>query len=145
MRGFRGRIKYKLRKMKHILLTIILLLLTISNAIAQQSFQPWYSEILIADQLHASNSHTHAPVKTRPVFSGIKGGMWLLIVFFQKIISPQDGPSCRHIPVCSAYGKHAVEKHGALIGSFLAGERLLRCTPFYPPSHDPVPKEIFDK
>jgi len=35
-----------------------------------------------------------------------------------------------------------VLKHGAFWGAILAGDRLLRCNPFYPPSKDPVPEKL---
>jgi hypothetical protein len=76
------------------------------------------------------------------VYNGPQGGAFFLIRFFQIVISPQDGPNCRHIPTCSAYGKDAVLKHGAFWGAILAGDRLLRCNPFYPPSKDPVPEKL---
>jgi hypothetical protein len=76
------------------------------------------------------------------VYNGPQGGAFFLIRFFQIVISPQDGPNCRHIPTCSAYGKTAVLKHGAFWGAILAGDRLLRCNPFYPPSKDPVPEKL---
>ena len=62
---------------------------------------------------------------------------------FQKFISPQDGPNCRFKPTCSEYGKIAVLKYGALVGAFLAGDRLLRCNPYNAPGDDPVPESLF--
>ena len=105
-------------------------------------FNPWNSDITTGDSLY----HKHeGETKNFPVFNGAQGGAFFLIRFFQIVISPQDGPNCRHIPTCSAYGKQAVVKHGAFIGSLMAGERLLRCNPFYPPERDPVPDRVFGK
>ena len=81
--------------------------------------------------------------KIRTVFNGVQGGAYFLIRFFQVVISPQDGPSCRYNPTCSTYGRHAVEKHGALFGAIMAGERLIRCNPYNPPGKDPVPENFF--
>lgn len=62
-----------------------------------------------------------------------------LIKFYQKQVSPLHGPSCRFIPTCSSYGLQAIEKYGALKGSYLAIKRILRCHPFYKgPIYDPV-------
>lgn len=83
--------------------------------------------------------------KERPVYNGVKGGAWILVRFYQKIISPQDGPKCRFHPVCSAYGREAVEKYGALLGAFLAGDRLLRCNYHNSPGKDPVPESLCDE
>ncbi|MCU0822845.1 MAG: membrane protein insertion efficiency factor YidD [Spirochaetes bacterium] len=78
------------------------------------------------------------------VYSAPQGGAFFLIRFFQIFISPQDGPGCRFKPTCSHYGKHAVLRYGSLLGSILAGERLLRCNPYSPPGPDPVPQRIFE-
>ncbi len=105
-------------------------------------FGPWKAGVMTGDDLL---QYRHRSVKNNvlPVYNGVQGGAFFLIRFFQKVISPQDGPNCRHEPVCSVYGVEAVIKHGALAGSFLAGDRLLRCNPFYAPSKDPVPEKIF--
>lgn len=50
----------------------------------------------------------------------------LLITFFQKVISPVDGATCDFYPTCSAYAKHALEKHGLVIGLAMANERTNR-------------------
>lgn len=65
--------------------------------------------------------------------------------FYQKFISPLTPPSCRFYPTCSHYGVEAVEKHGALKGSFLAVKRILRCHPFDEGGYDPVPEEWPEK
>ena len=49
---------------------------------------------------------------------------------------------CPYFPTCSEYGLEAVEKYGALKGSWLTLKRLLRCHPFHLGEHDffdPVP------
>ena len=48
---------------------------------------------------------------------------------------------CRFIPTCSNYAKEAIEKHGALKGSFLAIKRILRCNPIGTSGYDPVPQK----
>ena len=62
-----------------------------------------------------------------------------LIRFYQKAISPMRPPCCRFIPTCSQYALEAVEKYGAVKGSFLAAKRILRCNPFHKGGYDPVP------
>ncbi|MFC6039111.1 membrane protein insertion efficiency factor YidD [Paenisporosarcina macmurdoensis] len=64
-----------------------------------------------------------------------------IIKLYQKIISPLTPPSCRFYPTCSHYGVEAVEKHGALKGTYLAVKRILRCHPFNEGGYDPVPEE----
>jgi putative membrane protein insertion efficiency factor len=63
----------------------------------------------------------------------------LLIVGYQRLISPMLPPSCRFYPSCSAYALEAVQVHGALRGSWLAVRRLGRCHPFHSGGLDPVP------
>jgi uncharacterized protein len=48
-------------------------------------------------------------------------------------------PSCRYQPSCSAYAIAALQRYGALRGSWLAARRLLRCHPWGGSGFDPVP------
>lgn len=64
--------------------------------------------------------------------------IWLLRAY-RLVISPLYGNVCRYYPSCSAYALRAVEVHGAVKGSWLAGRRLLRCHPWTPGGYDPVP------
>ena len=61
------------------------------------------------------------------------------IRFYQREVSPLVPPRCRYIPTCSEYALEAVEKYGAVKGSFLAAKRILRCNPFHKGGYDPVP------
>ncbi|HEU5174065.1 MAG TPA: membrane protein insertion efficiency factor YidD [Gemmatimonadaceae bacterium] len=63
----------------------------------------------------------------------------LLVRGYQVGISPLLPSSCRYFPSCSAYAIQALERHGALKGSWLAARRILRCHPFTPGGYDPVP------
>lgn len=64
----------------------------------------------------------------------------LLVKFYQKNISGlKSAPSCRFIPTCSQYAVEAIEKYGAVKGSWLALRRILRCHPFCKGGYDPVP------
>lgn len=65
-----------------------------------------------------------------------------LVNFYRNFISPLTPPSCRFIPTCSQYALEALEKYGALKGTWLAIKRLSRCHPFHRGEHDfydPVP------
>lgn len=65
-----------------------------------------------------------------------------VVRFYQKRISPLTPPSCRYIPTCSQYAVEALEKYGALKGSWLALKRVAKCHPFHRGDHDyydPVP------
>ena len=63
-----------------------------------------------------------------------------LIRFYQSYISPMCPGKCRFLPTCSRYAYEAINKYGALKGSWLALKRLLRCHPFnHDDWYDPVP------
>ena len=62
------------------------------------------------------------------------------IRLYRRYISPMYTPCCRFTPTCSTYALQAVERYGALKGSYLAVRRILRCHPFYKGNlNDPVP------
>ena len=46
---------------------------------------------------------------------------------------------CRFLPSCSEYAVGAIERHGALGGSWLAVKRMARCHPWGGHGVDPVP------
>ncbi|MCA8879525.1 MAG: membrane protein insertion efficiency factor YidD [Rhodobacteraceae bacterium] len=58
---------------------------------------------------------------------------------YRLILSPWVGHSCRFQPTCSAYALEALEKHGALRGSWLALRRIGRCHPLGGSGIDNVP------
>ena len=58
---------------------------------------------------------------------------------YRLIFSPWVGRSCRFDPTCSAYALIALERHGALKGSWLTVRRILRCHPWGAYGVDDVP------
>ena len=57
-------------------------------------------------------------------------GSFLLgsVRFFQKQISPIDGPRCSFSPTCSQFGYEAVHDHGSALGIVMTADRLMRCS-----------------
>jgi len=47
------------------------------------------------------------------------------IHFYQHVLGHLDGRSCPAYPVCSVYAREAIERHGALVGSWLMIDRLI--------------------
>ncbi|MEL7465458.1 MAG: membrane protein insertion efficiency factor YidD [Pseudomonadota bacterium] len=64
----------------------------------------------------------------------------LPVKLYRATFSPIVGMNCRYHPTCSAYALEALEKHGAIKGSWLAARRILRCHPFGGSGFDPVPE-----
>lgn len=63
-----------------------------------------------------------------------------IIKIYRKFISPlKRTSSCIYTPTCSLYAIEALEKNGALKGTYLAVRRILRCHPFHKGGYDPVP------
>jgi putative membrane protein insertion efficiency factor len=62
-----------------------------------------------------------------------------LVRGYQISLSPLLPAACRYYPTCSAYAIEALEKHGALRGTWMAMRRIGRCNPFRPGGFDPVP------
>ena len=62
-----------------------------------------------------------------------------LIRLYQITLSPWLGGACRYTPTCSNYGIQALEKYGALKGSWLTLKRVLSCNPWGGSGYDPVP------
>ena len=64
-----------------------------------------------------------------------------LIEKYQKHISSffeAKGVKCKFYPTCSEYAKHAIQKYGAIKGSWIGIKRSLRCNPFSKGGYDPI-------
>lgn len=64
-----------------------------------------------------------------------------LIRGYRLVLSPWMGNQCRFYPTCSVYAEQAIDRHGSLKGTWLAGARLLKCHPWHPGGNDPVPEK----
>ncbi|MBX3242940.1 MAG: membrane protein insertion efficiency factor YidD [Acidobacteria bacterium] len=61
-----------------------------------------------------------------------------LLGVYKAVVSPFLPPACRFEPTCSEYAREAVERYGALRGTWMGLKRILRCQPFCKGGHDPV-------
>jgi uncharacterized protein len=61
-----------------------------------------------------------------------------LLGVYKALVSPLLPPACRFEPTCSEYMSQAVEKYGALRGTWMGLKRIFRCQPFCKGGHDPV-------
>jgi putative membrane protein insertion efficiency factor len=62
-----------------------------------------------------------------------------MIKAYQVLLSPFFGQQCRFYPTCSQYALESINTHGAMVGSYYAIRRLLRCHPWHAGGHDPIP------
>lgn len=69
----------------------------------------------------------------------IAGLLRIAVRVYQWTLRPFIGANCRFEPSCSHYAIEALERHGALHGTLLTARRVLRCNPWHPGGHDPVP------
>lgn len=67
---------------------------------------------------------------------------YLLVRLYQRLLSPLLPATCRFTPTCSHYAAEALQVHGLWRGGRLALRRILRCHPFNPGGHDPVPTPV---
>jgi putative membrane protein insertion efficiency factor len=56
---------------------------------------------------------------------------------YQWTLSPLVGRQCRFEPTCSDYFILAVQKYGAIRGTWRGVLRIGRCHPFHPGGYDP--------
>lgn len=61
------------------------------------------------------------------------------VKFYQLTIRPLLPNACRYTPSCSEYSVEAIQKYGAVKGSWLGLKRILRCHPWGGHGYDPVP------
>lgn len=69
----------------------------------------------------------------------LAGLLVALVTGYRRLISPWLGPRCRFEPTCSAYAQEAIERFGAVRGTWLAAKRIARCHPWGGSGYDPVP------
>jgi len=71
----------------------------------------------------------------------VQHGLIRLIKLYRLLFSPWIGRNCRFEPTCSQYTQSAIERFGALKGTWLGVKRLSRCHPWHEGGYDPVPEQ----
>jgi len=99
--------------------TLFLLLLLTAAAARGDDWGPWE-----APPARPRPAAAQGDDRLDPLAAGVR--------FFQRFISPVDGPRCRMYPTCSAYALQALDRHGPWLGTMLTVDRLL---------HEGSPKE----
>ena len=62
----------------------------------------------------------------------------LIVIFYQKVVSPYFPVSCRYTPTCSQYSLQCFRKYNFLKALYLTTNRILSCHPWGGQGHDPV-------
>ena len=75
--------------------------------------------------------------RARPSLIG--GAVLAALRVYQVVLRPLVATQCRFVPSCSAFSMEAIERHGAVQGTWLTIRRLARCHPWHPGGCDPVP------
>ena len=69
----------------------------------------------------------------------------LIIIGYQRLVSPYFPSSCRFDPTCSHYAKEAIQTHGVFKGTLISVKRIAKCHPIKllggSEGYDPVPKK----
>ena len=64
------------------------------------------------------------------------------IKFYQFLLSPLLGNSCRYFPSCSDYSIQSLKTFGFFKGLYLSLKRILSCHPWSDGGFDPVKKQL---
>ncbi len=79
------------------------------------------------------------PEMPRPRMTLAAAVVALPVRAYRLLLSPWVGNGCRYQPTCSAYALEALQRHGAVKGTWLAARRIGSCHPWGGHGYDPVP------
>jgi uncharacterized protein len=68
-----------------------------------------------------------------------------LIKLYRYTLASLTGFQCRHLPTCSEYADHAIDRFGLWAGGWMTLARLLRCHPLGTSGLDFVPATLPEK
>ena len=92
----------------------------------ERAQQPWSvterAPVVQSDEPDADPWNRATPHAERSLF------LELAYDIYSNHLTKIDGARCEHYPTCSHYGIQAAREHGAVIGSWLTIDRLLRGT-----------------
>jgi len=99
-------------------ITLVFFILPFSISVKAQDISIDYRDLTESISFDRNDSQASSVIKSAPD---------LFLVFYKRIISPQDNASCPFHPSCSAFSSQAFNEEGFLIGYLLTFDRLLRC------------------
>jgi uncharacterized protein len=115
--------------------TLLLILLFPLSAVAADEWEPWETP-RCAEANPETGVHRYyspsAPCPLKPKQPERAHRNYLrrefagLVRWFQRTLSPLDGPKCPHYPTCSEFARQAINKYGPLFGVLMAANRLTR-------------------
>lgn len=116
---------------KALILCGFVILCVFGSLAADKAYTPVHIPLTAEDHI--------AEAQKRTQFNPAVRFLRWIILFYQDNISSHLPKSCRFTPSCSQYGLQAVEKYGAVKGSWLTLKRIVRCNPWSDGGEDPVP------
>ena len=90
-----------------------------------------------AFEMDATSSILRQNPENEPV--GVITRLFSQMVTWYQYLAAGRPPVCRYVPSCSNYALDALERHGAIRGSWLVVRRLIRCNPWGGRGWDPAP------
>lgn len=66
------------------------------------------------------------PSAREPMVGTVQWTARLAFTAWRVVVSPANGANCKFYPTCSGYGARAVRRHGAVVGTIMAFERVNR-------------------
>lgn len=88
-----------------------------ASLLAACSTVRWHAEPPTADEV----------LVQRDVEASVDAGLSLFVRFYQIAIRPALSPRCQFVPSCSNYSLQSLREYGAVLGTLMTFDRLIRC------------------